>query len=201
MDSNKVTKEESTMPLFELKLTQFLFPKDLPNKKANFRFVVELRFTKEKDRPASESTVMPSLNTFWECDTGAKDKSNYVRKGDDSQFDMDAITGMGSAYFPRERRKVFQAIRFTVIDVNRKDAWDIVKPFLKGVTGVVGGLVEKVSSLVLENIASSKNSDTLFQDETNLDLPKNENSKNFTITGEGKKGAYQIGFSLTKISP
>ena len=49
------------MPLFELVLTEFLFPKALPNDKANFRFIVDLRFINEKGQFITEHAVMPSL--------------------------------------------------------------------------------------------------------------------------------------------
>ena len=80
------------MPFFEFTLAEFTFPAKLPNDKANFRFVVDLRFIDDKGRFTTEHAVMPSLDTFWECDTRRADRPNYVRKVQDSQFNMDAMT-------------------------------------------------------------------------------------------------------------
>ena len=38
------------LPLYEFTLTDFLFPADLPNNKANFRFVVDLRFINHRSQ-------------------------------------------------------------------------------------------------------------------------------------------------------
>ena len=126
------------MPLFELTLKKFLFPKDLPNDKANFRFIVDLRFINEKGQFITEHAVMPSLDTFWECDTGRKDRPNYVRGKDVSsncsQFDMCAIDDWDKLILCVKGESV-HSIQFKVIDVDRKDAWDKVKNFLEGMIG------------------------------------------------------------------
>ena len=236
MDSNKVTKEESTMPLFELKLTQFLFPKELPNKKANFRFVVDLRFIDDKGRFTTEHAVMPSLDTFWECDREEKDKPNYVRGSEDvklkiddtdyrcSQFKMDNnmdIDEWDRLIFLVKGNNV-HSIQFKVIDVNREDAWDKVKPFLTGmveavigkIKGVIpgnlplslpeslGGATDDVQSFLLKKLAGGN--DVLFRGSTKLEAPEDGNPKEFKVEGHGTgaktKEAYQIVFNLSQLS-
>ncbi len=66
------------MQMFELELTKFEFPQDLPNQKANFRFVVDLRFIDNEDRFSTEHAVMPGLDTFWECSADRRNAPNYV---------------------------------------------------------------------------------------------------------------------------
>ena len=49
---------------FELSLTGFSFPKGLSNDKANFRFVVDIRYTNQKGEFSAEHAVMPNLDTW-----------------------------------------------------------------------------------------------------------------------------------------
>lgn len=79
------------MLLFELVLKEFLFPDNLPNRNANFRFIVDLRFINDKGHFTTEHAVMPGLDTFWECDKDQTDMPNYVRDSDHSQFNMEKI--------------------------------------------------------------------------------------------------------------
>ena len=156
------------MSNFELTLTQFLFPEDLPNKKANFRFVVDLRFTNDKGQFTTEHAVMPSLDTFWECDTSRKDNPNYVRNcfkhtnskehnEECSRFNMNGTDDKkGIDEWDRlillVKGKDLHSIQFKVIDVDRKDAWDKVKNFLGGIVETVIG---KVKSVVPEKLPLS----------------------------------------------
>ena len=140
--------------LFELTLEKFLFPINLPNNKANFRFVADLRFTNDQGEFTTEHAVMPSLDTFWECDKSRADKPNYVR-GDDqnpapadaiakfSQFNMAAIDDWDRLILHVKGQSV-HSIQFKVIDVDRKDAWDKVKNFLGGIVETVIGKVKSV---------------------------------------------------------
>ena len=127
------------MPLFELTFTGFQFPDKLPNDKANFRFVVDLRFSDDKGRFATEHAVMPSLDTFWECATDKQQKPNYVRKHDSNngnplpQFDFDIDNSKIDEWDQLilfVKGETLHSIQFKIFDVDRKDAWDKVKDFL-----------------------------------------------------------------------
>ncbi len=221
------------MPLFELTLTQFLFPEDLPNKKANFRFVVDLRFIDDKGRFTTEHSVMPSLDTFWECSRKNEDAPNYVRQQQDiaidgteyGQFNMEAIDDWDKLILHVKGSKL-HSIQFKVLDVNREDAWDKVKPFLKGIVeavigkikGVIpgnlplslpeslGGAADDVQSFLLKKLAGGN--DVLFRGSCKFedleDLITDGDPKEFKVEGHGTgndtKGDYQIGFSLCKRS-
>ena len=145
------------MSNFEFTLTRFTFPKDLANNKANFRFVVDLRFTNDGGQFTTEHAVMPSLDTFWECDTRRRDRPNYVRNclGHTDSNDHDEACSqfnMGDKKVIDEwdrlilivKGKSIHSIQFKVIDVNRKDAWDTVKNFLGGIIEAVIGKIKGV---------------------------------------------------------
>lgn len=123
---------------FELELTGFKFPEKLPDKRANFRFVVDLRYIDEKNEFATEHAVMPSLDTFWECDTGRGDRPNYVRSDNGAAFDLKEIDPWDKLIL-RVKGKSLHSIQFKVIDVDRKDAWDTVKNVLGKVAETVIG--------------------------------------------------------------
>ena len=207
------------MKTFELTLTKFLFPKDLSNGKANFRFVVDLRFINSKGQFTTEHAVMPSLDTFWECDTGREDRPNYVRYSKDngcySQFNMcdkDIIDDWDRLIL-LVRGKSLHSIQFKVIDVDRKDAWDKVKNTLGGmvgavigkITGVVseklplslpeslGGAADDVHSFLLKKLAGGDK--VLFRGSHKFKCTDKEPC----ISGDGTEGKYKIGFSLEEI--
>ena len=146
---------------FEFALKGFRFPRKLSNNKANFRFVVDLRFINGDDQFITEHAVMPSLDTFWECDTSRQDNPNYVRSGDTeneniefegknydcSMFNIGSIDAWDRLIL-RVKGKRVHSIQFKVFDVDRKDAWDEVKNFLGGVIrtvigGIKGGILGK----------------------------------------------------------
>ena len=142
------------MSKFELTLEKFLFPKKLSNNKANFRFIADLRFTNDQGEFTTEHAVMPSLDTFWECDKSRADRPNYVRDDDKdlapddvtanfSQFNMAAIDDWDRLILHVKGQSV-HSIQFKVIDVDRKDAWDKVKNFFGGIVKTVIGKVKSV---------------------------------------------------------
>ena len=198
------------MPVFGFKLEKFLFPKKLSNNKANFRFVVDLRFINDKGQLATAHAVMPSLDTFWECDTSRDEKPNYVRGkdvGDYGQFNMAAIDEWDRLILHVKGKNV-HSIQFKVIDVNRKDAWDKVNNFLGGIieavigkikgvipedsslsllSGSLGGAVDDLQSFFLKKLAGGN--DVLFRGSAKLKAPDdNEKSKEFTVPEEPTDG-------------
>lgn len=109
------------MPLFELNLTGFRFPDDLPNDRANFRFVADLRYLDHRKQFKSVHAVMPSLDTFWECDKRRADRANHVRDASDARFDMAKIDVWERLVF-LVRAEAVHSIQFKVLDVNSRDA-------------------------------------------------------------------------------
>ncbi len=150
------------MPLYELKLAEFKFPKNLRGDNANFRFVVDLRFVDDKGRPAVEHTVMPSLDTYWECDPGQSEEPNFVRgkngEKDIAAFDMNKIDDWDKLILFVTGESL-HSIRFTVLDVDRKDFWDVVKRSLGKIAKVVMGRVKDViphgNALLFKSLGSA----------------------------------------------
>ena len=119
---------------------------------------------------------MPSLDTFWECDTGRLDKPNYVRKTDKHEFKMEAIDPWDRLIL-RVKAQSLHSIQFKVFDVDRKDGWDRVKGFvgevLSSVIGIakaaipkdlplglgdsLGGATDDVKSFLLKKVAGGDN--------------------------------------------
>ena len=216
------------MPLYEFNLTDFLFPADLPNNKANFRFVVDLRFINHRSQFATEHAVMPSLDTFWECDTERSGKPNYVRgAGEEALRIGDLPAGRCGRFEMAEiddwdklillvRGKRIHSIQFKVYDVDRRDAWDKIKDFLAGiveaVVGRIRGAVPENLPLHLPESLGGAADDlqsfllkkiaggdaVLFRGSANLDELSGEGSTHHTVHGRGTRGTYMIGFSLTQ---
>ena len=211
------------MKRYELNLTQFTFPENLSNSRANFRFVVDLRYLDEKNKFTTEHAVMPSLDTFWECDKGKKENPNYVRMNDDSpSFDMAADPPKIN---PWDRLILIvicerlHSIQFKVIDVDRRDAWDRVKSFLGGVVQAVvgrakgqiptqtifanslGQAADDVQSFMLKRLAGGDK--VLFRGSYQFDRKQDGSQQDHgkgKVSGKGTEGDYNIQFSWSEYS-
>ena len=191
----KTPKEESLMPFFEFTLTEFKFPKKLPNDKANFRLIADLRLINGKKQLITEHAVMPSLDTFWECATDKEEEPNYVRGSDDGAYGQLDLTDNGpidewDRLILIVKGENVHSIQFKVIDVDRKDAWDTAKNFLGGiieafigkikdvlpknlpspVSGSLGGAADDLNSFLLKKLAGGDK--VLFRGSTQLTPPK-----------------------------
>ena len=216
------------MPLYEFTLTDFLFPADLPNNKANFRFVVDLRFINHRSQFATEHAVMPSLDTFWECDTGRTNKPNYVRGAGEEEFMLADGPASRCGRFALEaidewdrlillvRGKSIHSIQFKVFDVDRRDAWDKIKDFLAGIVEAVigrirGAIPENLPLHLPESLGGAADDlqsfllkkiaggdAVLFRGSTSLRELTVGESTRLTVHGRGTRGAYMIGFSLAQ---
>lgn len=141
------------MPDCDITLDGFEFPDSLGNDKANFRLVVEIWFSRSTEGTGEElvlvRSTIPSMDTFWECDTGKKDEVNYVRKHGESGIDIEKIAKPDRLL--RVDATKFHFIRVTVHDVNRRDAWDRVKAVLEGIVRpVIGILTHRMPSATKE---------------------------------------------------
>ena len=63
---------------FAITLEGFRFPEKLDKDKANFRFIVGLRFFDKDDNFSTAHTILPGLDTYWECAPKKSDAPNYV---------------------------------------------------------------------------------------------------------------------------
>lgn len=132
------------MAVTMIRMADFLFPRALPNGKANFRFLLDIRYI-EEDKLQSLRIVRPSLEEYWECDEGRREKDDedrkkgelFVRAADSPRFDMElvgewnsVITGLPPA---------LQQIQVKILDVDRDDWHEQVAEVIKGAGPEVGG--------------------------------------------------------------
>ena len=70
---------------YELVLTGFDFPGKLPRRKANFRFVADVRYVNGRGEHDTEHAVLPDLDRYGECDPEKKRSPDYVRATDEGK--------------------------------------------------------------------------------------------------------------------
>ncbi len=197
----------------ELTLKEFRFPATLPNDKANFRFLADLRYIKSGGDFATENAVMPSLDTFWECDKGKKNKPNYVRGGDVKVDGVDYATfamneiDAWDRLIVRFKGESAHSIQFKVFDVDRKGFWEKIKgvvgplvqallgrakklipgiPQLPEVSEAFGSAVDDVQSWIVKKLAAGGD-DVLYRGSVALG-----SDGEHTIEGKGTGGKFQI---------
>ena len=207
----------------QLALVGFSFPNDLDDDKANFRFVVDVRYIDEKGNLATHHAVMPSPDTYWECDKRKQESPNYVRAANRPAFDM---TGAGridswDRLVFLGRAQVIHSVQVKVYDVDRQDFWDkiqdalasVIAPLLgksksfvpagqdgslqSSVSGVFGSFVDDVSSSVLKRL--SNGDDVLFRGSS----PSRDESglpQEPKIAGRGTKGNYEVILERSKVT-
>lgn len=190
------------MHVCEIKLDGFEFPGELDNDQANFRFLVGLRYIDTDDKLATVHAVLPSLGTYWECDSDKVNDPRYVRDRNRSKLDMSKVGPWGSFIF-RVKVKDLRQINFEVFDVNRQGAWETFKSVVEKIPHAFSGMVgpalpifnEVVSAAVTATAGSEKllfrgSCDFSSQDTTRLRGPTQ-------FYGQGKNGKYTIDFSIT----
>lgn len=144
---------------YTLTFKGFKFPADLPNDKANYRFLVDVRFLLDNGELGKPLyAVLPDFDTFWECDRGRSKKPNYVRSPDLvqdesgealSKFDMARIEQVKDTILVFAADRLF-SINIKIFDVNRVGLWEKIKdtigPILTQLSGMaLGGFVNKVT--------------------------------------------------------
>lgn len=215
----------SGLESYQLELTGFRFPEELSNNRANFRFLVDLRYVGSEETFLTEHAVMPSLDTFWECDERRDAKPNYVRAENSPCFEF----GPGKIdewdqLIMVVRAERLHSIQFKVIDVDRRDAWDRVKSFLGGAVRAVvgrakdripagavlsnslGGAADDVQSFLLKRLAGGdkvlfRGSHTFRGAQQDAGVGEPETQGNETIKGNGSEGDYCISFSWKPMAP
>lgn len=210
-------KSPDNVEFIQLALAGFSFPEDLDNDKANFRFVVDVRYIDDKGKLATHHAVMPSPDTYWECDTDKSGSPNYVRSGQTlHSFDMNRIDPWDRLVF-LGRAKI-HSVQVKVFDVDRQDFWDKIADALSGLIGawfgkaralvpsgtnkspasaasdVFGSYVDDVSSSVLKKLANGDK--VLFRGswsnaQQSEDL-SDDNTGPMAIEGRGTRGVYRV---------
>ena len=201
---------------FAITLKEFRFPEKLDEDKANFRFIVGLRFFDKDDNFSTAHTILPGLDTYWECVPNKSDAPNYVgppSKEDYGSFDMKAVGKWDSLIFVVKGLRL-HSIQFKVFDVNRKDVWDDLSGLIKGLfamgvgvatanipsafTPPVQGLTDDLRLAVMNKITSED--DLLFRksrsfDENNFVVGK---PAEYVLSYNGTEHDYEIKFTVTR---
>jgi hypothetical protein len=198
---------------WEIVLTGFRFPQQLPAKRANFRFLVDLRYVTGRGEHATEHAVLPGLDRWWECDPDERDGLDYVRghdEGGQASLDIARIDDWDRLVL-LVRGDAIHSVQFRVFDVNRTGALDRIR---RGVGDVVGTLVGRarhalpdvagvfsdslgsaatdLESALLARLAGGER--LLFRGSAPLPGPGD-----YVVSGAGEAGPYRIDFSLRTI--
>jgi len=207
--------------IYELRLTGFSFPAVLPNDKANFRIVAEVRYVTPEGGFASDHAVLPGLDTFWECATDKAGEPNYVRADGSASFDMTKVDAW-DALMLMFRATSVHSVKLTVFDVNRQDAWDKIKdnlgPVLDAVMskasaalpaigGPFGALIktslgdasEDVEAYLLKKLAGGGDK-VLFKGSARLHTPTAPAVFAQTIAGQGSFGKYALDVAIEQVT-
>lgn len=205
----------------EIRLEHFEFPPELPNDRANFRIVFDLRYlqgSEAKARPRQVTAIAPGVDTFWECDTGRADKANFVRarRGPRSWLpavDMALLDDWARTIVLLQADEVL-AVRAKVFDIDRNGFWDAVADvagdLFQGVVatagrrlssttprdlrGATGDAVDEIGSYLAKKLAGGADG-VLFQGSAR------PTGDRIVISGPGtngrkKRGLYRIELSI-----
>lgn len=219
-----MSEDDRNPVTFEIRLDGFKFPQQLANSKANFRFIVDLRYVDAIGEFATEHAVMPSLDTFWECDTGNAQAPNFVRAGkkDDwhPEFDMTRIDDWDRLVL-RVKGRELHSVQVKVIDVDRADILDKLKGAFQGVLeGALGTLRARAAARIPGSIGSQDVPPSVHQalgsaaDDVEAFLLKKlaggddvlfrgsapAARDSVCICGAGTRGDYQIDFAVEESS-
>lgn len=207
--------------VFELTLSGLSFPGQLPNDKANFRVMAEVRYVKADGAFATERVVVPGLDTFWECATDKATEPNYVRAANAAAIDMTRVDPWDSVMLVFKAAAV-HSLKVSVFDVNREDAWDKIKnnlapvldavlsrastavPAIGGPLGAIltkdtlGDAAEDVQAFLLKRLAGGDK--VLFKGSTGLAAPAPPAVFTQSISGRGTAGDYKVDVTLAVLT-
>ena len=191
---------------YELVLTGFDFPRKLPRRKANFRFVADVRYVNGRGEHDTEHAVLPDLDRYWECDPERKGSPEYVRAKDrekKASFDMRRIDDWDRLVL-LVRGDDVHSVQFKVLDVNRSDGWDRLRRALGDVVATVigrarssvpekawavsdalGTAATDLESALVGRLAGGQ--DLLFRGSTALGEPGR-----YEVVGPGAHGSYAV---------
>jgi hypothetical protein len=191
---------------YELVLTGFDFPRKLPRRKANFRFVADVRYVNGRGEHDTEHAVLPDLDRYWECDPERKGSPEYVRAADNgktSSFNMSRIDAWDRLVL-LVRGDAVHSVQFKVLDVNRADGWDRLRRALGDVVATLIGRARAVvpdkAWVVSDSLgtAATDLESTLVTRLAGGDRPLFRGSValsgpgDYEVSGKGTEGSYSI---------
>lgn len=196
---------------YELSLTDFRFPKKLPGKHSNFRFVADVRYVSSRGEHDTLHAVLPDLERHWECDRDHRKEPTYVRGPDTGSFgtfDMTKIDDWDRLVM-LVRAEAVHSVQIKVFDIDRPNFFDrlgdalgdVVRTILgrgrgglTDATGVfadaLGNATADVESALLTRLAGGDR--LLFRASARLDGPDG-----YLLAGPGEAGDYEIRLEMT----
>lgn len=202
------------MANLELTFEGFTFPKNLPEKRSTFRFMIDLRYIDPDGKFATIHSVLPGLDTYWECEKEKAGEASFVRHKTDPKIDMDKID-QWDKLIVLTNVKTLHSLQVRVFDIEKTGGFlDKIKDYAgmivealvgKATTAVTtavptvpdftkdafGTAVHDVEAFALTQLAGIKQQDSLIFKGSRHDFtPTPDNI--FPIKGGGTSGDYEV---------
>jgi len=208
------------MPTFELSLTDFTFPPDLPESRSTFRMLLDVRYVDTDGKFATHHCVLPGLDTYWECEKAHHGEANFVRDAHLSKLDMARIDDWDQLFFLLKATSL-HSIQVRVIDIEKEGGFlDKIKEYagsivealvgsaktaaLGAVPGPIafvkdafGTAVDDVEAFGLSQLAGAKRQDALVFKSSAIKIPQFTAGGAIRLAGPGTKGNYTLDLNLT----
>ncbi len=216
------------MPSQTLKLTSFTFPAELPDNRANFRVVFDVKYwvgLGDAAKLKMANSIKPGIDTFWECDMDRVGRANFVRRiNDEGTGFAPAVDVDGLAPWDREIITLdttgLHSVRVKIYDVDRKGFWDKIKGTLgaivEGVFGAgsrgasaavpdalsdaTGGSIDEISSYLVKKLSGGSDK-VLFQKSDSPDTQGVVTISGMGTNGRGGTGPYELVLAFARESP
>ena len=195
---------------YELRLTAFRFPRELPGKRANFRMVAAVRYVSGRGEHETHHAVLPDLERLWECDPGRASDPQFVRGeevGSFASLDMSKVDDWDRLIM-LVRADSVHSVQLKVFDIDRPNFFDrlgdalgdVVRSILgRGKAGVeraagvfaeaLGNASDDIESALLTRLAGGDR--LLVRGSARL-----VDAGDYELTGSGEGGEYRLGLSL-----
>lgn len=207
------------MAIFEISLTDFNFPANLDEARRSFRFLATLRYITQEDKFETTQAVLPSLDSYWECEKSHQGKANFVRHSELPQFDMDKIDSWDTLLI-RFKAKQLHSLQVRIIDIEKSGGWldkikDYVGPMIQAylgtakpvLTGAVpqkaaflkdafGDAIDDVDAFILAKLAGMKGQEFMLFKKSVATFPDAPGGP-LTLEGKGEQGDYRIGLRVS----
>jgi len=199
---------------YELSLTDFRFPKKLPGKHSNFRFVADVRYVTSRGEHDTLHAVLPDLERHWECDRDHRGEPAFVRGPDTGSFGTFAMAKIDDwdRLVMLVRAESVHSVQMKVFDIDRPNFFDRLGDALGDVVRTIlgrarGGVAEQtgvfadalgnasadVESALLTRLAGGDR--LLFRGSVRLEGPGD-----YVIAGPGEAGDYELRLQLSAMS-
>lgn len=208
------------MPTFELSLTDFTFPKQLPESRSTFRMLLDVRYIDSEGKFATQHAVLPGLDTYWECEKSHDGEANYVRDPKLPKLNMDRIDAWDRLFFLFKATSI-HSIQVRVIDIEKEGGFlDKIKDYAGSIvealvgtakTAALGAIpapvafvkdafgdaVHDVEAFGLAQLAGAKRQDSLVFKAAKQRIPEFDAGGPISLTGTGTSGDYKLDLNLT----